>query len=108
MLLNRVWIMNIGLIYLESIPNHNPTWDINDPIAMEEIQNTVLDMRNNKAPGPDGILIEFFKAFFSESNLSHNQDASSDVYYSDCGKCLLSLFNKIWDGDFLKSGIRLL
>ncbi|KAG4084214.1 hypothetical protein H8356DRAFT_1330189 [Neocallimastix lanati (nom. inval.)] len=85
MLLNRVWIMNIGLIYLESIPNHNPTWDINDPIAMEEIQNMVLDMKNNKAPGPD--------AFFSESNLSHNQDASSDVYYSDCAKLEFGFYN---------------
>jgi len=35
---------------------------------MEEIQNTVFD--NNKAPGPNGILIEFFKAFFSKSDLS--------------------------------------
>jgi len=25
-------------------PNNNPTWDINDPITMEEIQNTVPDM----------------------------------------------------------------
>jgi len=27
---------------------------------MEEIQNTVLDMKNNKSSGLDGILIEFF------------------------------------------------
>ena len=57
-------------------------------------------MKNNNAPGPDGIPIEFFKAFFSESDLSDNQDNPSDVHYSDCAKCLLSLFNKIWDGDF--------
>jgi len=69
---------------------------------MEEIQNTVLEMKNNKASGPDGIPIEFFffKAFFSKSDLSNNQDDSSDDHYSKCAKCLLSLFNKIWDGDF--------
>ena len=44
--------------------------------------------------------LNFFKAFFSESDLSDNQDNPSDVHYSDCAKCLLSLFNKIWDGDF--------
>jgi len=42
---------------------------------MEEIQNTVLDLKNNKAPGPDSIPIEFSKAFFSESDLFDNQDA---------------------------------
>jgi len=69
-------------------------------ITLEEIQNTVLDMKNNKAPDPDGIPIEYFKAFFSKSDLSDNQDDSSVVHYSDCAKCLLSLYNKIWDGDF--------
>jgi len=33
---------------------------------MEEIQNIVLDMKNNSAPGPNDIPIEFFKAFFSK------------------------------------------
>ena len=47
-------------------------WDNNDPIAMKEIQNTVLDLKNNKAPGPDSIPIKFSKAFFSESDLFDN------------------------------------
>jgi len=67
---------------------------------VEEIQSTVYDMKNNKTPGSDGIPIEFFKAFFSKSGLSDNQDNFSDVHYSDCAKCLLSLFNQIWDYDF--------
>jgi len=39
---------------------------------MKEIQNTVLDLKNNKAPGPDSIPIKFSKAFFSESDLFDN------------------------------------
>jgi len=36
----------------------------------KKFKNTVLDMKNNKAP--DGIPIEFFKEFFSKSDLSDN------------------------------------
>ena len=39
------------------------SWDINQPISMSEIHSTVLSMKNNKAPGPDGIPTEFFKVF---------------------------------------------
>ena len=49
---NECWVNLFG-----TNPNNNPTWNINDPITMEEIQNTVLDMKNNKAPDPDGIPI---------------------------------------------------
>jgi len=38
------------------------TWDINQTISMSEIESAVLSMKNKKAPGPDGILAEFFKA----------------------------------------------
>jgi uncharacterized membrane protein len=44
---NKYWVNLFGIN-----SNNNPTWDINDPITMEEIQNTVLDMKNNKAPDP--------------------------------------------------------
>ncbi|OUM68406.1 hypothetical protein PIROE2DRAFT_3849 [Piromyces sp. E2] len=42
------------------------TLNINQPITTEEIKNTILSMKNNKAPGPgpDGIPIEFYKAPF--------------------------------------------
>jgi len=31
---------------------------------MDEIQKAVRSMQCNKAPGPDGLPIEFYKAFF--------------------------------------------
>ena len=82
--------------------NPTATWDINNPITMSEIESTVNEMKNNKAPGPDGIPTEFFKAFFKSEDPPSNQteSTSTDNNYSDCAKCLLLLFNKIWDGDF--------
>ena len=44
--------------------------------------------------------LNFFKVIFRKSDLSDNQNDSSDEHYSKCAKCLLSLFNKILDGDF--------
>jgi len=69
---------------------------------MSEIESTIRDMKNNKAPGPDGIPTEFFKAFFKNdvSSDDHSNSNTTDNNYSDCAKCLLLLFNKIWDGDF--------
>eukprot|EP00833_Pecoramyces_ruminatium_P010362 jgi/Orpsp1_1/1184394/evm.model.c7180000089342.1 len=82
--------------------SNNRTWNINKPIEMSEIQETVSSMKNNKAPGPDEIPIEFFKAFFNEpdSSDSSTSNSSTESNYSDCAKCLLLMFNKIWDGDF--------
>jgi len=153
-------------------------WNINGPITMDEIQKVVRSMQCNKAPGPDGLPVEFYKAFF-ESSLGPTVDpavdptvdpavdptvdpavdptvdpavdptvdptvdpavdptvdpavdptvdpavdptvdpavdptvdpavdpgidpinAFNDSSYSDCAKCLLILFNKIWNGDF--------
>jgi len=68
--------------YLKNVlgppPENSSIWNINSPITMSEIQETVLSMKINKAPGPDGIPIEFFKAFFYKSNsLSNNPNSQT-------------------------------
>jgi len=75
---------------------------------MEEIQNIVLDMKNNKVPSSDGIPIEFFKAFFSKSDLSDNQDDSSVVHYSNCANVYFHYLTKSELVISLKGRIRLL
>ncbi|OUM56423.1 hypothetical protein PIROE2DRAFT_28336, partial [Piromyces sp. E2] len=59
---------------------------------IEEIKNVISTMKNNKAPGPDGFPIEFYKAFFSTPELEESFPAP--------GKCLEIIFNKIWNGSF--------
>ncbi len=71
---------------------NSTTWNINDPIAISEIRSTVLSMKNNKAPGPDGIPIEFYKAIFCNSE--------EDSNITNAQQCLEIIFNKIWNGSF--------
>ena len=78
-----------------SIHHNELTWDINGPISLNEIKDTVLSMKNNKAPGPDGIPIEFYKAFFCSKDLEEEHPSA--------GKCLEIIFNKIWNGSFPKN-----
>ena len=85
---------------LDNLPTSSEPWNINQPISMEEIESTILLMKNNKAPGPDGIPAEFYKAFFKNSSSGQSDSNSEETPYSDCAKCLLLLFNKIWNGDF--------
>jgi len=81
---------------LSNYPKSNLDWDINYPITLSEIQDTVLSMNNNKAPGPDGIPTEFYKTFISE-----NSESTSGS--SPAAKCLEIIFNKIWNGSFPSS-----
>lgn len=34
-----------------------------EPFSLKEIKEAVFSMKHNKAPGPDGFLIEFFQKF---------------------------------------------
>ena len=49
-------------------------------------------MKCNKAPEPDGIPIEFYKAFFRNHYLEDR--------FPSAGKYLDIIFNKIWEGSF--------
>ena len=57
-------------------------WNINGLITMDEIQKVVRSMQCNKAPGPDDLPIEFYKAFF-ETNVDPTVDPTVDP--SDLG-----------------------
>ena len=47
-----------------NISLRSSAWNINGPITIEDIKKTISSMKNNKAPGPNGIPIEFYKALF--------------------------------------------
>ena len=77
-------------------------WEINQDISDEEISEAISCTSNFKARGPDGILMEFFKASISckddsEVSNENNFNISSGFKY------LNALINRIWNGDFPKS-----
>ena len=63
-------------------------------LQLRILKNTISSMKNNKAPGPDGIPIEFYKALFINEELLETDPAG--------GNCLKLIFNKIWNGSFPK------
>ena len=36
------------------------------PISASKIRNSIMDLKNNKSPGPDGIPSEFFKVAYEK------------------------------------------
>jgi len=72
---------------IRNISLRSSTWNIDGPITIEDIKKTISSTKNNKAPGPDGIPIEFYKALFCNEELLESHPAA--------GKCLKLIFNKI-------------
>jgi len=77
-------------------------WDINQGISDEEINEAISFTPNFKACGPDGILMEFFKALIPGKNDS-KKFSENNSNISSGFKCLKALINHIWNGDFPKS-----
>ena len=76
-------------------------WEIDRDISDEEIREAISSTPNFKACGPDGILVEFFKALTpgkddSEEYSENNSNISSGF------RCLKALINHIWNGDLPK------
>ena len=45
---------------IRNISLRSSTWNIDGPITIEDIKKTISSMKNNKAPGPHGILQSSF------------------------------------------------
>ena len=66
---------NFWIHALRNISLRSSTWNINGPITIEDIKKTISSMKNNKAPGPNGIPIEFYKALFCNEELLETHPA---------------------------------
>jgi len=80
---------------LRNISLRSSAWNINGPITIEDIKKkTISSMKNNKAPCPYGIPIEFYEALFYNEELLETHPVAEN--------CLKLIFNKIWNGSFSK------
>lgn len=44
----------------------NTARQLDSPLSLEEVSNAIKAMQSNKAPGPDGFPIEFYKTFIGK------------------------------------------
>ena len=51
-------------ISMPSILSESDKEKFSQPFTMEEIETAVFQMKKNKAPGPDGLPLEFYQFFF--------------------------------------------
>ena len=51
--------------YLSDKLSSNAKSALQAPMSQEELRTTLWDMRPGKSPGPDGIILEFYKVFWS-------------------------------------------
>merc|ERR1712240_2649 len=62
-------VQDLDLEYLKNeavILDQGTTANLEGEITMQEIEQALNNMKNDKSPGPDGFTAEFYKSFFSE------------------------------------------
>ena len=66
------WLNHFSKLLNDPIPNHPPPYTepsrtfeplLDRRITLKEVLEALRDLKNGKSPGPDGILVEFLKAF---------------------------------------------
>ena len=51
--------------HIPRLVSREDNFNLNKPVTEEEVNEAVKEMRNGKAPGPDGFNVDFFKACWS-------------------------------------------
>ena len=62
-------VQDHDLEYLKNeavVLDHSATADLEGEITLYEIKQALVNMKNDKSPGPDGFTAEFYKAFFPD------------------------------------------
>ena len=62
-------VQDLDLEYLKNetvILDQGTTANLEGEITMQEIEQALNNMKNDKSPGPDGFTAEFYKSFFPE------------------------------------------
>ena len=48
--------------YIPRLVTREDNFNLNRPVIEEEVSEVIKEMKNGKAPGPDGFNVDFFKA----------------------------------------------
>ena len=59
------WVHSIDRQYINKLDDIEKD-DLEGPLTYSELAQSVKNMKNNKTPGADGFLVEFFKFFWKE------------------------------------------
>ena len=68
-LVDRSQFINDFTKHIPKLVTREDNYNLNRPVNEEEVSEVVKEMKNGKAPSPDGFNVDFFKACWETSNM---------------------------------------